>query len=89
MKYPITWKDDNEIKRLFTWQTRVGLAPKFGSRPISWYQMHQTNVYDIIVELLDATEADPKEVFMRHGIIVTKDGVSIGTVNDIFRRADR
>ena len=35
------WKDDNRLRAVFSWLTRIGAAPAFGSRPIDWYQQHQ------------------------------------------------
>ena len=35
------WTDDNKLSRVFTWLSRIGASPKFGSRPIGWYQQHQ------------------------------------------------
>lgn len=32
---------DEYLKRAFTWQTRIGIAPKFGSLPIAHYQADQ------------------------------------------------
>jgi hypothetical protein len=32
--------DEPYLKRAFSWLARIGAAPKFGSRPIGWYQMH-------------------------------------------------
>ena len=44
------FQNDNNLKRVFSWQARVGLAPKFGTRPISWYQIHHCHVIDILME---------------------------------------
>lgn len=35
------WSDDNKLRAVFSWLTRIGAAPAFGSRPIGWYQQHQ------------------------------------------------
>lgn len=28
------------LRQAFSWLARIGACPKFGSRPIGWYQMH-------------------------------------------------
>lgn len=28
------------LRRMFSWLARIGACPKFGSRPIGWYQVH-------------------------------------------------
>jgi hypothetical protein len=42
---PITlqncFDNDSKLRRVFTWLTKIGAAPAFGSRPIGWYQQHQ------------------------------------------------
>lgn len=52
MKTPLTLKDcfdtDASLKRVFSWLTRIGAAPAFGSRPISWYQIHQCHAIDTL-----------------------------------------
>ena len=35
------FSNDNTLRGVFTWLSRIGASPKFGSRPIGWYQMHQ------------------------------------------------
>lgn len=39
------------LRKVFSWQTRYGMAPKFGSRPIGWYQTHQCRVSDYLVRI--------------------------------------
>ncbi len=45
------WSDETMLKRVFSWLSRIGAGPKFGSRPIGWYQQHQCACIDILVEL--------------------------------------
>lgn len=40
--------DDQMLRRVFSWLSRIGAAPKFGSRPIGWYQIHQCHCIDIL-----------------------------------------
>lgn len=35
------WSDDNKLRRVFSWLTRIGAAPKFGSVCIAYYQQDQ------------------------------------------------
>lgn len=51
MEYPINWNSDREIKRLFAYQSRVGLAPKWGSVSIAHYQIMQCRAYDYIIKM--------------------------------------
>lgn len=39
------------LKRVFSWLTRIGVSPKFGSRPIGWYQIHQCHAIDELIRL--------------------------------------
>ncbi len=34
-------ESEDRLRSIFSWNTRLGIAPKFGSRPIHWYQMDQ------------------------------------------------
>ncbi len=67
MKYPINWNDDNSIRRVFSYQTRLGIAPKFGSRPIAWYQSIQCSAHDIIAKLAEAAGAEESFEIRKHG----------------------
>ena len=40
-----TWRDADKLKKFYAWQAKVGLGPKFGSRPIGWYQVHHSAVF--------------------------------------------
>lgn len=55
---------DQNLRVFFSWLTRIGAGPKFGSRPIGWYQLHMMKAYDI----LRATGAD--EVKFENGRIL-------------------
>ena len=48
MNISVDWSDGASIRRAFTWLTRSGIGPSFGSRPISWYQMHQCAALDVL-----------------------------------------
>lgn len=34
-------ESDARLRSVFSWNTKLGIAPKFGSRPIHWYQIEQ------------------------------------------------
>lgn len=45
------WSDDNKLRAAFSWLTRIGVAPKFGSIPIGYYQQDQCKAIDAIVTM--------------------------------------
>ena len=44
-------------KQIWTWFARVGIGPKFGSRPIGWYQVHMGKAEKVLAEKLLAKGA--------------------------------
>ena len=46
MQIPVDFTNDREIRAAFTWLTRSGIGPRFGSRPIGWYQQSQCEALD-------------------------------------------
>lgn len=42
------YQDDSMLRRVFSWLSRIGASPKFGSRPIAWYQIHQCHAIDTL-----------------------------------------
>ena len=86
MNPKINWNDDQDIKRVFSYQTRMGLAPKFGSLPISWYQQHQCEINDLLSCFDD--------IKVSHGLVYAfsdhfESGYKcIGSVNAIYQQAD-
>lgn len=87
------WRED-DLRKTFSWLTRVGVGVKFGSRPIGWYQQHQMCAIEEI-EKVAATHGvgESFEVAARRGeILVKKPGfgwVAVGTIQNIFAAADR
>lgn len=47
----LDYSDDANRRRLWTWQARVGLAPKAGSCPINVYQVEHATVSDMLIRL--------------------------------------
>lgn len=45
---PEIWSDDTKLRRVFTWLTRIGAAPKFGTLPIVYYQQDQCDAIDAL-----------------------------------------
>lgn len=52
MKYPVDFTDKVQLGKVFSWQTRVGLAPKSGSCSIAEYQQQQCAAIKEIERLL-------------------------------------
>ena len=51
-----------DLARQFSWQTRVGLGPKFGTVSINYYQIEQCDVIDEITDrCTTATGLNPRE----------------------------
>lgn len=77
------FSDDAMLRRVFSWLTRVGGSPAFGSRPIAWYQIHQCHAIDILKGL------GIKHPICRNGVI--KDANVKGPfilTGELFRQAD-
>lgn len=83
MNLAVDFNNESQIRRLFSWQTRVGLAPKFGSRPIGWYQQHQMATFEIL------TKCGCSDVRVVKGNIVDKALGMVATVYSIDCLADR
>lgn len=82
----INWSNENEIRKLFTWLTKLGIGVRF-NRPVSWYQIHQSNAIDVLVEKMGGHG----EVRQREGNIeYKKDGKwkVLDSVNNLFREID-
>jgi hypothetical protein len=45
---PEIWADDSKLRRVFSWLTRIGAAPKFGDLPIGYYQQDQCKAIEAI-----------------------------------------
>lgn len=48
------WTDDNKLRAIFSWLTRIGAAPKFGTLPIAYYQADQCKAIDALKACLKA-----------------------------------
>ena len=81
MKIPVDWSDERALRALFVWQARLGLAPRFGTLPIAFYQAEQSDAYNALKFLAEwhckQTGWDPQPCEVR----VTKDG-------DVLMRRD-
>jgi hypothetical protein len=51
VQIPIDWSKEDERRKLFTWQARVGLAPRFGTCNIQHYQAMHVAAYDVLLEV--------------------------------------
>lgn len=48
------WTDNNKLRLTFSWLTRIGAAPKFGTLPIAYYQHDQCAAIDKLEAALKA-----------------------------------
>lgn len=64
------WKNDALLRRAFSWLTRAGLAPKFGTLPIAYYQQDQIKALDGINELASKKGLRTNAVRLRNGILM-------------------
>jgi len=48
MKIPVNFHNETELRNAFSWLTRIGLAPKFGTLPIGYYQQDQCRAIDLL-----------------------------------------
>jgi len=86
MKLPVNFQDDRKIRAAFSWLTRIGAGPAFGSRPIGWYQNHQVAA----IEILEKSGAE--EVKLDKGVIkgrVGKHWIDLGSPSELYRLADK
>jgi hypothetical protein len=86
MNIKINWSNEKEIRRLFSWQARVGIAPKFGSRPIGWYQQNHCKVHEFLLGM--AAKVGSYEATCRQGTIYLGKN-HIGSVNYVFAQGDK
>ena len=99
MELPINWADDRQVRAVFTWQTRIGGAPTFGSRPIGWYQSHQCHAYDVIREACQRAVPDQTRWRVRSRqtdldrvleaySVSRKQWIVLQSTRDVYRQAD-
>lgn len=48
--------NETALRGVFAWLTRIGAAPKFGTRPIGWYQAHQRHAIEVLKAYCGAGE---------------------------------
>lgn len=80
--------NESALRNAFSWLTRIGAAPAFGSRPIGWYQQQQCFALDILKE----HAGDVAELRCRAGVIERKDSgrwVRVCTATALFDASDR
>jgi hypothetical protein len=67
------------------------MAPKSGSRPISWYQNHQDRVYDHICYHIRDNKWSYADVTVKNGMVLIKNNgksYQIGSAYQIYNFAD-
>lgn len=65
MKLPVDFSDEAAIRAAFSYQTRIGLAPKFGTCSIAFYQGEQCRT----LKDLETMIGGPGEIRTRAGWI--------------------
>lgn len=86
--------NQRKLRNLFSWLTRSGMGPKFGSRPIGWYQQHQMTALKMLDEIAHTTGSSIFHV--SNGILQVGGGKHVGrgrlniaTTSDFYREVDR
>lgn len=62
---PEIWGDDNKLRRVFAWLTRIGAAPKFGSGCIHYYQQDQCAAIEALEKAMQAKGIMPASTPIR------------------------
>lgn len=86
MNLPVNFHDESELRNSFSYLSRIGVAPKFGSIPIGWYQLVQYHA----IELLERSGADAVRV-RGNLVLVRKNGKwgKFSTVRELADEANR
>jgi hypothetical protein len=81
------FRNDEQLRKVFTWLTRIGAGRHFGNIPIAWYQAHQCHCIDILQEM-----AKDRELKAEQGFIKTLDDKGkwyrVISCNGLFQIAD-
>jgi len=94
MVFPVHYSDSPEhpeLKKVFTWLTKYRMGPKFGSRPIGWYQMHMMAAIDIIEDAVKKSSGTG-EVRVEDGMLLgKKDGrwEKLMSCEEVYSKADK
>lgn len=82
-------KDDNKLRAVFSWLTRIGAAPALGSRPIGWYQQHQCAAIEY---LKSVRKCEGFPLRCKNGVIQSKPTIGPWhdevSVTQLFNHAD-
>jgi hypothetical protein len=77
-----------DVGLLFSWLTRNHMGPKYGSRPIGWYQIHQRHAIDVLQE----TFGKDADVCVRKGYVMFERAAALGCARiactEVYRLAD-
>jgi len=68
------WQNDRLLRNAFSWLTRVGVAPKFGTLPIAYYQEDQIKAIDKLTELANKKNLSLRWVRNKNGFFEAYDG---------------
>jgi len=67
------WGNEAKLKRAFSWLTKIGLAPKFGTVPIHYYQQEQIAAIDKLKALAAAKGIQMQWVRYKKGNVYVYD----------------
>jgi len=80
---------DDYLRQVFAWLARIGACPKFGSRPIGWYQQHAM----CALNQLEHSKACGFPVRCHRGMIQYKPTIgawqNVFTATELYSVADR
>lgn len=83
---------NDPYKKLFPYLTRVGISPKFGSRPIGWYQKHQICAIERLESIAKKIGApNNAQIKVKDNMVqmkIDKGWINIGSPNKFYNDAD-
>lgn len=82
--------DEKEMSKVFRWQERVNLGPRFGEIPIGWYQAHHCAVMGWILKAVKRTGSLNTRVYEDKGELwVERSESPIGNVKGIRAEVEK
>ena len=98
-QYPLDYSNRDALRAAFSWQTRVGLAPKWGTCNVQHYQCEQVAVADEIARRVTNLARTwgvtlPLRVKCSQDVVLAYVGAwrGLGTIRDVLdaaRKADK
>lgn len=78
---------EDDLRACFSWLTRIGVSPKFGTLPIQYYQQHQIAAMNAIEKACFPLPDDTK--LRCHGEEIWAGKVCLGTTKQFYLIAAR